>query len=125
MKLIIPQTGFSLKTEPDRIIIEFNRAAKNDRPLSRGEVAKRINRSERMVDVYRRLPKEARLRSEHIDGQVVIWESELKRWVEAVKLERGFYTKNGDGDPGRVRPRQKRRSSMEDLKRDLSGLTLT
>jgi hypothetical protein len=121
VKLIIPQTGFSLKTESGRVIIEFNHLAKDDRALTREEVGQRLNRGLRMVDFYRRLPGEARLRSESIDGRVVIRESELNRWLKFIETERVIYNKNGYS--GGLRPGKKRRGSVEGCGGERSSFT--
>jgi hypothetical protein len=124
VKLIIPQTNFKLRTEPDRVIIDTNVEEKIDRSLERIEVARRLNKSLRMVDVYRRLPGEARLRSELTpDRRVVIKESELVRWINFLKTKEGRGLYNGRASS--LRPRKKRGSSLEELEGDFSGLTLT
>jgi hypothetical protein len=124
MKLIIPQTNFKLRTESDRIIIDTSTEEKTDRNLERNEVARRLNKSLRMVDVYRRLPGEARLRSEQTpDRRVVIKESELARWINFLKTTEGRVLYNGRAS--RLRPRKKRGSSLEELGGNLSGFTLT
>jgi hypothetical protein len=124
MKLIIPQTNFKLRTESDRVIIDTSMEKMADRNLERNEVARRLNKSLRMVDVYRRLPGEARLRSELTpDRRVTIKESELVRWINFLKTKEGRRLYNGRAS--RLRPRKKRGSSLEGFGRELSGFTLT
>jgi hypothetical protein len=124
MKLIIPQTNFKLRTESDRVIIDTSMEELADRNLERNEVARRLNKSLRMVDVYRRLPGEARLRSELTpDRRVIIKESELVRWLNFLKTKEGRRLYNGRTSS--LRPRKKRGSSLEGFGRELSGFTLT
>jgi hypothetical protein len=124
MKLIIPQTNFKLRTESDRVIIDTSAEEVTDRNLERNEVARRLNKSLRMVDVYRRLPGEARLRSELTpDRRVTIKESELVRWLNFLKTEEGRRLYNGRTSS--LRSRKKRGSSLEGFGRELSGFTLT
>jgi hypothetical protein len=124
MKLIIPQTNFKLRTESDRVIIDTSMEELADRNLERNEVARRLNKSLRMVDVYRRLPGEARLRSELTpDRRVTIKESELVRWLNFLKTKEGRRLYNGRTSS--LRPRKKRGSSLEGFGRELSGFTLT
>jgi hypothetical protein len=124
MKLIIPQTNFKLRTESDRVIIDTSTEEMADRNLERNEVARRLSKSLRMVDVYRRLPGEARLRSELTpDRRVIIKESELVRWLNFLKTKEGRRLYNGRTSS--LRPRKKRGSSLEGFDRELSGFTLT
>jgi hypothetical protein len=124
MKLIIPQINFKLRTESDRVIIDTSMEETADRNLERNEVARRLNKSLRMVDVYRRLPGEARLRSELTpDRRVTIKESELVRWLNFLKTKEGRRLYNGRTSS--LRPRKKRGSSLEGFGRELSGFTLT
>jgi len=124
MKLIIPQTNFRLRTESDRVIIDTTQEDKIDRDLERQEVARRLNKTTRMIDLYRRLPGEARLRSEITpDRRVIIKESELTRWLNFLKTKEGRGLYNGRASS--LRPRKKRGSSLEELEGDFSGLTLT
>jgi hypothetical protein len=124
MKLIIPQINFKLRTESDRVIIDTSSEEMADRNLERTEVARRLSKSLRMVDVYRRLPGEARLRSELTpDRRVVIKESELVRWVNFLKTKEGRRLYNGRTSS--LRSRKKRGSSLEGFDRELSGFTLT
>lgn len=125
MKLVIPHTDFSLRTEKDRVIIDTKPPKEADPLLERMEVAKRLGRSLRMVDFYRRLNGEARLRSEKVKNRIMIRESELQRWADFIKTEAANYTLYAnDGRFSGFRPRQARRGRVEKLIRNLSGLTL-
>jgi hypothetical protein len=127
MKLVIPQSaGFSFRTQGDRILIETN-LPKEDRELDRAEVARRLKKSVRMIDMYRRLTGEARLQSYSVPGKsVVIKESELNRWIKFLKAnEHLVISENLDGSSRSFRPRARRRSSMARRHGVVSGITTT
>ena len=119
MKLIIPQKDFNLRTESDRIIIDTS-LPDTDRRLERSEIAKRLNRSLRMVDFYRHLTGEARLGSERFKNRIVIRESEFNRWHKFITTEG-----NDRGNFGRIRSRKGGRRRLEEPRGNLQSVPIT
>jgi hypothetical protein len=124
MRLVIPNGTFQLRSEADRMIIDTHVLAENDRELDRKEAARRLGKSVRMIDVYRRLTGEARLHSEWRSHRIVIRESELKRWLKYLNENKHLILEhNFDGSSSSFRPRSPRRGSMAGRKRILPSVT--
>jgi hypothetical protein len=123
MRLVIPHGTFELRSESDRMIIDTHALAENDRELDRKEVARRLGKSVRMVDVYRRLTGEARLHSEWRGHRTIIRESELKRWLIFLNKNKNLnLAHHFDGSIRSLRPRQTRRRGMEGRRRSLPSV---
>lgn len=111
MQLVIPREGFMLRSDLERIVIDTDASSKEDRLLTRQEVARRLNKTIRTVDVYRRLTGEARLHSERYRNRCVIKESEYKRWLAFITAQKDFVLQeNFDGSNSSFRPRKRRGS---------------
>jgi hypothetical protein len=116
MQLVIPREGFMLRSDPERIVIDTDASSKEDRLLTRQEVARRLNKTTRTIDVYRRLTGEARLHSETFRNRCVIKESEYKRWYTYINTQKNFIlAENFDGSTSSFRPRKRRRNSVAGL----------
>lgn len=127
MRLVFPQSGgFQFRTQGDRIVIETN-LPKEDRDLDRAEVARRLKKSVRMIDMYRRLTGEAKLQSHNVPGKSVLFkESELNRWIKFIQShEHLIIGEHLDGNSRSFRPRARRRGSLANRNRILSGVTPT
>jgi hypothetical protein len=123
MRLVIPHGTFELRSEPDRMIIDTHALAENDRELDRKEVARRLRKSVRMIDVYRRLTGEARLYSEWRGHRIIIRESELKRWLTYLNNNKNLILEhNFDGSTSSFRPRTPGRRGMAGRKRSLPSV---
>lgn len=123
MKLVIPHRGFQLRSEPDRVIIDTKAGGSDDRLLDRREVARRILKSVRMVDTYRRLTGEARLQSERHHNRVLIKESELFRWMKYIGANPDIVQEElFDGSSNSFRPRKARGRRMARSRGILSRL---
>jgi hypothetical protein len=123
MRLVIPHGTFELRSEPDRMIIDTHALAENDRELDRREAARRLGKSVRMIDVYRRLTGEARLHSEWRGHRIIIRESELKRWLTYLNNNKNLILEhNFDGSSSCFRPRTPGRRGMAGRKRSLPSV---
>jgi hypothetical protein len=123
MRLVIPHGTFQLRSEPDRMVIETHALSANDRELDRKEVARRLGKSVRMVDVYRRLTGEARLHSEWRNHRIIVRESELKRWLKYLNENKNLVLEhNFDGSTSSFRPRTPRGYGMAGRKRVLPSV---
>jgi hypothetical protein len=102
VRLTIPTGDYSIKTRGSQIeIIGL------DQELTREEVATRLGRTERSIDLYRNLPEghPLKLKSKRAGGRITIMESELTRWLACFEL-------NPDEYPASNRPRKKRRARV-------------
>lgn len=125
MRLVIPHGTFELRSEPDRMIIDTHALTENDRELDRKEVARRLGKSLRMVDIYRRLTGEARLHSEWRGNRIIFRESEVKRWLTYLNNNKNLILEhNLDGSTSSFRPRRPGRSSMAGRKRVLPSIAI-
>lgn len=123
MQIVIPRQGFRLRSDQERIIIDTDGDSQEDRILSKQEVARRLNKHTRTVDMYRHLTGEARLQSESYHGRCVIRESEYKRWLKFITSQKGFILQDhldastAKTDTSRLRPRQRGRRGVAGLYR--------
>jgi hypothetical protein len=107
MKLVFAKGPFLMRTESDRIVIETD-IQEEDRDLDRAEVARRLNKSVRTIDLYRHMTGEARLHCHWRNNRIMVKESELNRWQKYILANPTAVGENLDGSNSRFRPRSRR-----------------
>lgn len=112
VRLTLPHGDYSIRSAGNQIEI-----TSLDRELTREEVAERLGRTERSIDLYRTLNGPARLKSTRRGGRITILESELARWLTYMEA-------NPDEYPDGGRPRKERRNRLALNGRRAKGRTL-
>ena len=101
LQLILPAGEYSIKPRGNQVEI-----SSLDQDLTREEVAVRLGRTERSIDLYRSLEGPAQLKSSRRGGRITIRETELTRWLAYMEANPNDY-------PTGHRPRKKRRTRLE------------